>query len=288
MPYKATLQTNKHDAARLADLLSELIDPPPAVSTVEAEGGWLVEIYFETPPEPEALHLLADMLPHLDDLRNLQVEPLVEEDWVAKVQRGLHPIEAGCFFIHGSHDRARSRGRSFAIEVDAGQAFGTAHHGTTRGCLLAIDLLAKSRRVDRALDLGTGSGILAIAAAKMWRGLVVATDIDPVAIDVARENFQRNNVGQWVRPIVANGVRHQRIAAYGPYELVIANILAGPLLKLTAGIHEATRPQGWLILSGLLDHQAREIKGRYGAQGFRLHRQFSLEGWSTLLMRRHI
>lgn len=288
MPYIATLQADKQGAAQLADLLSELLDPPPAISTRESGNEWLVEIYFETPPEQETLNLVADALPHLGGLRELTVEALADEDWVAKVQQGLHPIEAGRFFIHGSHDKARGRGRAFAIEVDAGQAFGTAHHGTTCGCLRAIDFLAKFSRIGQALDLGTGSGILAMAVAKIWNSPVLATDIDPVAIDVARENFQRNHIGSLIQPIVANGVRHRLIAARAPYDLVIANILAGPLIGLAAEIHGVTKPQGWLILSGLLDHQAREVKARFYAQGFCLYRQISLEGWATLLMRRHI
>ena len=119
---------------------------------------------------------------------------LPDEDWVANVQRGLHPIEAGRFFIHGSHDRAAAKGRPFAIEVDAGQAFGTAHHGTTRGCLMLLDRLAKKQGIWRTLDLGTGSGVLAIAAAKVLCGDILATDIDPIAIKVAKENFARNGV----------------------------------------------------------------------------------------------
>lgn len=286
MPYKATLRTNASQAAQLADLLSELVDPPPAVSTREADSEWIVEIYFEMPPEQETLNLLADALPHLDGLQNLRLELLADEDWVAKVQRGLHPIQAGRFFVHGSHDRAQRLGHPFAIEVDAGQAFGTAHHGTTRGCLQAIDLLAKSRRIDRALDLGTGSGVLAMAVAKVWNAAVTATDIDPIAIDVARENFQLNGVGRLIRTVVAKGLHHRLISAQAPYDLVIANILAGPLLGLATEIHGATKQQGWLILSGLLDHQAREIRGRYHAQGFDLVKLISLEGWATLLMQR--
>ena len=164
--YKAEVLTSKHDAEIVADLLAETLDPPPAVSVSETQDGWLLEVYFTELPDPAILNAVADGSPRAELIQSLNLEPLAEENWVAKTQRGLHPIEAGRFFVHGSHDRLRAKKRPFSIEVDAGQAFGTAHHGTTRGCLIMLDRLAKRGHSQRALDLGTGSGVLAIAAAK--------------------------------------------------------------------------------------------------------------------------
>ena len=284
--YKAQILAERADIGILASLFTEMLDPPPAVSSREASVGWLLDLYFVEPPDPAGLAAVADSFPHFDAIRHLRTEMLPDEDWVANVQRGLHPIEAGRFFVHGSHDRARAKGKPFAIEVDAGQAFGTAHHGTTRGCLLLLDRLAKRQGIRRTLDLGTGSGVLAIAAAKVLGGDILATDIDPVAIKVARENFARNGVGPEVTAIAAPGLAHPAIAAKAPFELIMANILAGPLIDLASQVARVAAPGGHLILSGLLNEQAREVRARYLAQGFSLAAGISLEGWTALHMRR--
>jgi ribosomal protein L11 methyltransferase len=284
--YKAQILAEQADIGILTSLLTEMLDPPPAVSSREASGGWLLDVYFAEPPDPAGLAAVADTFPHFAAIRHLRPELLPDEDWVATVQRGLHPIEAGRFFIHGSHDRARAGAKPYAIEVDAGQAFGTAHHGTTRGCLLLLDRLAKKQGIWRMLDLGTGSGVLAIAAAKGLCGDILATDIDPIAIKVAKANFARNGVAPEVTAITAAGLAHPAIAARAPFDLIVANILAGPLLKLAPGIARVAANGGHLILSGLLDDQAREVRGRYLAQGFALEARMSLEGWTALHMRR--
>jgi ribosomal protein L11 methyltransferase len=284
--YKAQILAEPADVGILTSLLTEILDPPPAVSSRETSGGWVLDVYFDETPDPAGLAAVAESFPHFAAIRDLRPERLADEDWVANVQRGLHPIEAGRFFIHGSHDRERARDKPFAIEVDAGQAFGTAHHGTTRGCLLLIDRLAKKQGIWRTLDLGTGSGVLAIAAAKALCGEIIATDIDPIAIKVAKENFARNGVAGQVTPIVAAGLAHRALAAKAPFDLIVANILAGPLLKLAPDIARAAAPGGHLILSGLLDGQAREVRARYMAQGFSLEGRISLEGWMALHMRR--
>jgi ribosomal protein L11 methyltransferase len=284
--FKAQILAERDDIVILSGLLSEMLDPPPAVCSRETSGGWLLDIYFVEPPDPAGLAAVADSFPHFDAIRHLRVETLPDEDWVANVQRGLHPIEAGRFFIHGSHDRAAAKGKPFAIEVDAGQAFGTAHHGTTRGCLTLLDRLAKKQGIWRTLDLGTGSGVLSIAAAKVLGGDILATDIDPIAIKVAKENFARNGVGRDVTALVAAGFAHPGIAAKAPFDLIMANILAGPLLKLAPDIARVAAAGGHLILSGLLDEQEREVRARYLAQGFSLEGRMSLEGWTALHMRR--
>ena len=284
--YKAQILAERADIGILTSLLTEMLDPPPAVSSREASGGWLLDVYFAEPPDPAGLAAVADSFPHFAAIRHLRPELLPDQDWVASVQRGLHPIAAGRFFIHGSHDRQRAGAKPFAIEIDAGQAFGTAHHGTTRGCLMLLDRLAKKQGVWRALDIGTGSGVLSIAAAKSLCGDILATDIDPVAIGVARQNFARNGVAAEVTPIVAAGLAHPAIAAKAPFDLIMANILAGPLLGMASRIAPVAAPGGHLILSGLLDGQAREVRARYLAQGFLLEGRISLEGWTALHMRR--
>jgi ribosomal protein L11 methyltransferase len=212
---------------------------------------------------------------------------LPDVDWVAETQRLLPPVQAGPFIIRGSHDRHKIASH-WAIEIDAGRAFGTAHHGTTKGCLLAIAAAASTRKITSALDLGTGSGVLAIAAAKALRHKVriCAADIDPIAIAVAGANSRKNGTADCIRFSVGNGTVPAAAYDGAPFELVIANILARPLLKLAPRLHRLTRLGGTLILSGLLNEQAREILGRYKAQGFALVRRFDLEGWSTLTMRR--
>lgn len=283
--YKVQLRLPERDAERLASIYAELIDPTPAVSTSETPDGWLLELYFEA--EPPAAELREIAAGHLgaDAAEALTVEPLPEEDWVALTQRGLHPIRAGRFFVHGSHDRARARTEPWAIEIEAGQAFGTAHHGTTRGCLLMIDRLAKRGRVARTLDLGTGSAVLAIAAAKTLGGKVLATDIDPVAVRVARENCEDNGVKARIRLQVAGGLAHPAIQSAAPFGLVTANILAKPLIQLAPAIRRVVAPGGDLVLSGLLDSQAREVTARYRNHGFILAARLILDGWATLHLR---
>jgi ribosomal protein L11 methyltransferase len=283
--YKGEIVTSEAGAEALATLLTETLDPPPSVSIRETKAGWLAEIYFTEPPDQTALQSLIEAFPIAELLGDLKLEPVPDENWVEKTQAGLHPVDAGRFFVHGSHDRARAKSRSFAIEIDAGQAFGTAHHGTTRGCLILLDRLAKKRRTFRALDLGTGSGILAIAAAKTLCPGVIASDIDPIAIRVATENFTRNGVSHKVRGLTATDLKHPAIANQAPFDLVMANILAGPLIALAPEIRAVMIPGGHLILSGLLDHQAREVIGRYRTQGYVLGAKLSLDGWTSLHVR---
>ena len=195
-----------------------------------------------------------------------QVEDL---DWVSKSQADLVPILAGRFFVHGSHDRHRRPPNGIAIEVDAGQAFGSGHHGTTQGCLIALDRLLKQGRPRNVLDMGCGSGILAIAAARAARCPVVASDIDPVAIRVARHNIKLNAAGTFVRAVTAAGTQHRTIRDAAPYDVVFANILARPLVMLAPRIREVLAPGGRAIVSGLTPNQEPRVIGAYRLQGMR-------------------
>jgi len=256
----------------------------PVVALEGADGKrWSVEIYDDGALGEEATAALleAGIAPSAT-----VVEAIPDADWVSETQRALPPVQAGRFIVHGSHDRARIISQ-WAIEIDAGRAFGTAHHGTTKGCLLALERLSPVG-VDRVLDLGTGAGVLAIGAAKALGHVphIVAVDIDPIAVEVARENVRINGAGADIALFTGDGYMPREAYALAPFDVVVANILAKPLLKLAPRIRELTRIGGTVILSGLLSGQAREIVARYRATGFVLVRRADLEGWATLTLRR--
>ena len=278
--YKACLTAGPAEAEAIAGLLTEVLDPAPAVSISEKGVLRLVEAYFVERPDMEMLAALSSEV----TVENWQLHEVEEENWVEKSQRGLHPVRAGRFLIHGSHDRDAGRGRLYAIEIDAGRAFGTAHHGTTRGCLLAIDRLSKRRQWRRVLDVGTGSGVLAIAAAKVGASQVLASDIDPIAVGVAEENVRHNGMAGRVRCVAAPGVHSRAIQGEAPFELITANILAPPLIALAPRLVRLAVPGGHIVLSGLLDTQAREVSATYLRLGLAIETRISLEGWTTLIL----
>lgn len=213
-------------------------------------------------------------------------EILPETDWVTHVLEGLTPVEAGRFIVHGSHDRTTpARGR-IRIEIDAGLAFGTGHHGTTAGCLAMLTRLLAAQTPKRALDLGTGSGVLAIAIAKLTRRPVLATDIDAIATRVARDNARLNEVGALVRCVTAPGLASPVFAEHGPFDLVVANILARPLMRLAPQMADIVAPGGDIVLSGILSSQRRQVIAAYAAQRFRHIVTTTREGWVTILLRR--
>ncbi len=274
------------EAAQAAAILGETpgFEDFPLVVLEEA-GQWLLECYDNGALEAGALTAA---------LTSAGITPLSEAiaaipdmDWVVETQKALPPVRAGRFIVHGSHDRARAFSQ-WAIEIDAGRAFGTAHHGTTKGCLLAIARLTGAANPRSVLDLGTGSGVLAIAAAKSFahRPRIAAADIDPIAVAVARENCRKNGAADSICLAVGDGRKPAFAYAGAPFDLVVANILAKPLLKLAPRLRELTARGGVLILSGLLSGQAREILARYSATGFRLMQRRDLEGWATLTLKR--
>jgi ribosomal protein L11 methyltransferase len=284
--YKATLAASAADAQAIAALLTETMDPPPAVSIAENGAVRLVEIYFVDRPDMDGLSGLIGDAASARAAGSLELHEIQEENWVALVQQGLHPVRAGRFLIHGSHDRHVARGKRFAIEIDAGQAFGTAHHGTTRGCLMAIDRLAKRERWRAVLDVGTGSGILAIAAGKLSNARILASDIDPVAIEVAEENWARNGVSASISGLASAGVQGREFRQGAPFDLITANILAGPLLALAPALAKLAARGGHVVLSGLLDSQAREVSATYRQLGLVLSARVPLDGWTTLVLRK--
>lgn len=248
-----------------------------------ASGSWQVDAYYASHPE------LTDILARIGLWLAAESPPILEtvpdENWVAISQAALPPIMTGRFLVHGGHDRGVVGRRRFAIEIDAGEAFGTAHHATTQGCLAAIDRLAHRRRPGRILDLGCGSGLLAIAAARAWPDArIVASDIDPVAVDVAAGNVALNGERRRIRCVTAAGLEHPRLRDIQPYDLVLANILAGPLIRLAPRLSRAIAPGGVAVLSGILGEQAREVIAIYTLAGFRLIERRIAHNWATLML----
>ncbi|KND17593.1 50S ribosomal protein L11 methyltransferase [Pannonibacter phragmitetus] len=247
---------------------------------------WAVEILMFGMEPDEAADELKDRLGADAFAAPVEAEVLEDLNWVEKSLEGLAPVPAGRFLIHGSHDRGTVPAGSIGIEIEAALAFGTGHHATTEGCLREISRLLSHWRFDKILDIGTGTGVLAIAAAKLSRQQVIASDIDPVATQTAAENAVLNGVGNFVRTFTAAGVEDRRFAEYGPFDLVIANILARPLMQMAKSISARMTGDATLVLSGLRIEDGPRILFAYGTQGFRLVRRFEKNGWITLTLTR--
>ncbi len=283
--YVARLDCDEANALRLAEALAEAFDHDIPVSAYERAGGcWSVEAYFEQ--QPDVARLRAALSAATAGSAALSVEAIAARDWVAESLRHLSPVEAGRFVVHGAHDRARVNANRIGVEIEAALAFGTGHHGTTRGCLLALDSLLKAQRPRRVLDVGCGAGALAIASVKALRRPALASDIDAQAVQVARDNARRNGVAAFVTTVHAAGVSARALRAQGPFDLIFANILLPPLQRMAAPLAALTREGGYVILSGLLRAHANAALSAYHAQGLRLAHRIELEGWVTLVMRR--
>jgi ribosomal protein L11 methyltransferase len=281
-------------ARAVADLIVESFEPAEAASTAfETEepwpgGGkaWLVEAYFGFEPDEEALRDLVAAAAGPEAAQAVAFGVTEKRDWVANALAGLKPVRAGRFLVHGAHDRARVGASDIGIEIEAGLAFGTGHHGTTRGCLLHLDRVLKRRRPRYVADVGCGAGVLAIAAAKALRRKVWLGDIDPVAVEVANENARLNGVGAHCKSLVSRGVENLAMREGAPYDLVFANILAKPLRLLAPSLAAVTAPGGEAIVSGLLLSDVAGVLAAWRAQGFYLVEQINLEGWASLLLAR--
>lgn len=218
--------------------------------------------------------------------RPIAREPVPDIDWVTRSLEGLKPVRAGRFFVHGAHDRRKRHSGELAIEIEAGLAFGTGHHGTTAGCLEMLEQVVRRERPRNALDLGTGSAVLAIAVAKLAHIPVLATDIDPVAIKVAAANARLNHVKALVETVTARGFHHPIFAARGPFDLIVANILARPLMRLAPEMARHIALGGSIVLSGILDRQRDAVISAYVGQQFRHVRTLHREGWVTIHLKR--
>ncbi|MCW2307018.1 50S ribosomal protein L11 methyltransferase [Rhodobium gokarnense] len=249
----------------------------------ESETRWFCEVLFDEAPDAATLDAYARDMTGLE--ASFEVMALPDIDWVAKSLEGLTAVTAGRFVVHGAHERAAVPANAVGIEIEAGQAFGTGHHATTWGCLSAIDRLTRKRAYKHPLDLGCGSGVLAIGLARVLRGKVLASDIDPLAVRVARGNARLNGVSAFVTTVVAGGMQHRAIAGAAPFDLIVANILARPLRALAFDIARAMSPGGDLILSGLQLGDVRRIHATYRAAGFSRIAEIRRDGWATLILR---
>jgi len=282
----ARLVTDADTARRLSDRLMATFDTgDTAVATFEEAGAWAVEIYFERPPDHDAVRRLLHSIAGGEG-DSVAFTTVAARDWVAHSLARLTPVSAGRFVIHGGHDRRRILPNRIGVEIEAALAFGTGHHGTTRGCLLALDRLLSRRRPRRILDVGCGTGVLAIAAARATRRRVQAGDIDTVSVGVARDNVRLNHAGALVHVVLANGLADRRMRADAPYDLVFANILLGPLVALATPIRWVTAPGGRVVISGLLSSQGTAALAAYRSRGFALERRIVLDGWVTLVLAR--
>jgi len=271
-------------ASAVSDVFDALIGSVSAFETREGTPAeWLVETFAGRAlinPELD-LRLTLVAIAAGGKILDLIEMPVAERDWLAENRRAFPPQRIGRFFIHGSHWRDQPPPGSIAIEIDAATAFGTGEHPTTRGCLLAFDRLAKARRFRRPRDIGTGSGILAIAAAKMLHQPVMASDVDPGSVTVARHHARRNSVARDIRMTHAAGAGRSR-----GHDLVFANILARPLTLMGRDLSRAVAPGGVVILSGLLRRQEAGVLAAYRRQRLRLASRIVIDGWSTLVLRK--
>jgi len=268
-------------ADQLTDELAFILPEPLSLSLVEEpdEILWRVEAHFAEPPAEE------DLAPIVEG-HVWSLEELVQRDWVVESLKGLAPVRAGRYFIHGSHDRGKVPAGVIPIEIEASLAFGTGHHGTTSGCLIALSDILKKGTPWPALDLGCGSGVLAIAYALATRQAVLATDIDPIAVRETASNARKNKAGPLLQAQTANGLDHQVIRNQAPYGLILANILARPLEKLAPGLCGLLAKDGVIILSGLTNAQERRVAAAYRLHGLCLARRIRIGGWSTLVLNR--
>ncbi|RED17562.1 50S ribosomal protein L11 methyltransferase [Parasphingopyxis lamellibrachiae] len=292
--WKLTLPCTRAEAEILKEDIAPfvLLEPVPVLMTSEidpaAPDDWQLDIYFEEEPSAATVTMAKQLVPSSADTTPVIIR-LDDQDWVAISQEGLAPIREGRFFVHTPIHRDEIPEGALVFEIDAGQAFGTGHHETTAGCLAILDTLkSQGRRYRSIADIGTGTGILAFAAMALWPNAeTIASDIDPLAIEVAEQNAAINAVrigrgsGQ-VEMLVAAGLAHRRLRARAPYDLLIANILAGPLIELAPIFGNGVAPGGTLVLAGLLDKQADAVASAYRRNRFRLAERLNRGEWSIL------
>ncbi len=279
-----TTLTGRDPAYALGEAMERLIPEPTGVGVFEVEDGsglWEVGGYFEEAPDTAALAVLAKAM----GAKDFTVSELPETDWVAHVRRELAPVEAGRFFVYGSHDADKVPEGCEPLLIEAAMAFGTGHHGTTLGCLRALDRLAgEGFHGKKVVDIGCGTAVLAMAAARIWPEPVLASDIDEVAVEVAQANVDANNLSGRVACVEAAGFDHPQLAEAAPFDLVFANILKGPLVALAPDMAGALQPAGYAILSGLLNEQADEVIEIYARSGINLMHRESIGDWTTLTL----
>jgi ribosomal protein L11 methyltransferase len=286
--HRVSFAISDEQAARgVVDVLTEVFfEGEAAVAAFERpDGRWDVTLHLAEAPDQALMRELVTSAAGSEVARSLAFDVVEAKDWVKASLDDLVPVPAGRFVVHGQHDRARIPPNKIGIEIEAALAFGTGHHGTTRGCLLLLDHVLKAQAVKRVLDLGTGTGVLAIAAAKALRLKVLASDIDAPSVKVAQENAWLNGTAPLVQVIRATGFSAPDFAQNGPFDLVLANILANPLRQLAGPMAHRLAPGARVILSGLLTPQAASVIAAYRARGLVPLQHLRIEGWSSLLLR---
>ena len=278
---------DEHAAKLVVDMLTEMFfEDEAAIAGFERpDGVWDVTMHFAEAPDQARVRQFVIDAAGEKPAKGIVFDVVEAKDWVKATLEDLVPVQAGRFVVHGQHDRARLAPNKIGIEIEAALAFGTGHHGTTRGCLLLLDHVLKAWRPRRVLDLGTGTGVLAIAAAKALHAKILASDIDPVSVKVARENARLNGSGHLVQAIPATGFSARQFRDAGPFDLVLANILANPLRQLATPMARHLAPSALVILSGLLTPQAASVIAAYRVRGLVPVRHLRIDGWSSLLLR---
>ena len=293
--YVMRLKCDEDRARAVADLVVETFDPADTAAAAFEEKAstahwgatpWVVEVYFGRAPDEDNVRALVACAVGEDMAQEVTFGRIAQKDWVNAALEGLSAVRAGRFLVHGSHDRDRRKANDIAMEIEAALAFGTGHHGTTRGCLLYIDEILKRRRPRAVLDIGCGTGVLAMAASLALHENVAAGDMDRDAVVAARANARLNGAGPWLRPVVAKGAAHPALNRAGHYDLILANILAKPLRMLAKSVAPLAAPGCDVVLSGLLARDVPGVLSSWAAQGFALVSRRDIDGWASLWLRR--
>ena len=276
-------------SAAVATAEEAFSDIATSVSNFETDGEngiWSFELIFDAKPDMAELSRRLMVIAALHNVSQpaLTLAQLMQEDWLSQVARDFPPLAIGRFFVHGSHIIERAKAGGISIQVEAGAAFGSGEHGTTRGCLEAMEWLSHSQRFARILDMGTGSGILAIAAAKLWKTNVLAVDLDPVSVRVTGENIRTNRVQKFVGTGVSDGYSAMQVKRGAKYDLITANILARPLISFAKDLRQNLADGGVAVLSGLLVSQEKRVMAAHKMQGLSLKRKFVHGDWCTLVI----
>ena len=281
-----TTLSGRINASDLGAALERLTPEPIGVGVFELEDGsglWEVGAYFSEKPDDISLALLAAVF----QAEEFKISELPKIDWVSKVQRSLKPVVAGRFFVYGSHDSDKVPPDCEPLLIEASMAFGTGHHGTTKGCLLALEQLIKvGFKAKNVIDVGCGTAVLAMAAARIFSANVIASDIDPVAHSVAKMNIIANGLDQNIQCFEASGFAHEQIKTKNPFDLIFANILLAPLLALATDISKYSLSGGYVVLSGILSEQAELVVKKYTGVGFSLSNQMEIGEWVTIIFRK--
>lgn len=274
------------NASDLGDALERLTPEPIGVGVFELEDGsglWEVGAYFSEKPDDISLALLAAVF----QAQEFKISELPQIDWVSKVQRSLKPVVAGRFFVYGSHDSDKVPPDCEPLLIEASMAFGTGHHGTTKGCLLALEqLITDGFKAKNVIDVGCGTAVLAMAAARIFSANVIASDIDSVAHSVAKMNILANGLNRNIQCFEASGFAHEQIKTKNPFDLIFANILLAPLLAIATDISKYSLSGGYVVLSGILSEQAELVVNKYTGVGFSLSNQIEIGEWVTIIFRK--